>query len=84
MCFRPPTVGKDGKIKCPICGALNPVTATKCIKCGAEETKVAVPKAPPPPRRGAPPLPKALPPRPVPKAPPGPPPVPVKEPDEDT
>jgi ribosomal protein L40E len=83
MCFRPPTVGKDGKIKCPICGALNPVTATKCIKCGAEETKVAAPKAPPPPRRGAPPLPKPPPPRPVPKAPPGPPPGPDKEPDEE-
>ncbi len=83
MCFRPPTVGKT-EIKCPICGAVNPVTATKCVKCGAEETKVATLKAPPPPRRGAPPLPKPLPTRPVPKAPPGPPPVPDKEPDEET
>ena len=83
MCFRPPTVGKT-EINCPICGAVNPVTATKCVKCGAEETKGAAPKAPPPPRRGAPPLPKALPPRPVPKAPPGPPPGPPKEPDEET
>jgi hypothetical protein len=84
MCFRPPTVRKDGKIECPICGALNEATATKCVECGAEETEVVIPKAPPPPRRGAPPLPKPPPRRPMPKAPPGPPPGPDKEPDEET
>jgi ribosomal protein L40E len=81
MCFRPPTAGKE-EVNCPICGALNPVTATKCVKCGAEESPA--PKAPPqPPRRVAPPLPKALPPRPVPKAPPAAPPGPPEEPDEE-
>ena len=81
MCFRPPTVGKK-EIKCPICGAMNPVTATKCVKCGAEESKAVAPNAPP--KRVAPPLPKALPPRPVPKAPPAAPPGPPEEPDEET
>lgn len=71
MCFRPPTVGKK-PIKCPICGAMNPPTAKKCVQCGAEESEVVAPNAPP--KRVAPPLPKPPPPRPVPKAPPGPPP----------
>lgn len=35
MCFRPPSADKKS-IKCPICGADNPPSATKCIKCGAE------------------------------------------------
>ena len=80
MCFRPPTVGKK-EIKCPKCGAVNLPTATKCVKCGAEESKAVAPNAPP--KRVAPPLPKAPPPRPVPKAPTGPP-GPDNEPDEET
>ena len=81
MCFRPPTVGKK-EIKCPICGAVNPVTATKCVKCGAEESTPL--PLPPRPSGWRPLLPKAPPPRPTPKAPPGPPPGPAEEPDEET
>jgi hypothetical protein len=77
MCFRPPSIGKK-TVKCPVCGAENLATATKCVKCGAEERTAGGA----PPGRVAPPLPKAPPPRPMPKAPPAPPGPPKKSGDE--
>ncbi|CEP66578.1 Zinc-ribbon domain [Moorella glycerini] len=40
MCFRPPIAARP--IKCPKCGAINPVVAKVCSKCQTplEEKKV--------------------------------------------
>lgn len=38
MCFRPPSAEKG--INCPNCGALNPMMASKCLKCKTDLSSV--------------------------------------------